>query len=71
MVPYAYQDFTAIMKKHVMDNKIRMSRIDDAVSRILRVKFEIGLFEAPYSSRRLNTFLGAPVSISLNSTRLC
>ncbi|KAG0582112.1 hypothetical protein KC19_3G035200 [Ceratodon purpureus] len=60
MVPYAYQNFSAIMKKHVMDRKIRMSRIDDAVSRILRVKFETGLFEAPYSSRRLNTLLGAP-----------
>ena len=71
MVPYAYQNFSAIMKKHVMDRKIRMSRIDDAVSRILRVKFETGLFEAPYSSRRLNTLLGAPVSINPNSIHLC
>jgi beta-glucosidase len=33
---------------NVEDGKIPMSRIDDAVSRILTVKFEAGLFEDPY-----------------------
>ena len=30
------------------DNRISMGRIDDAVKRILRVKFRAGLFEHPY-----------------------
>ena len=29
-----------------------MSRIDDAVSRILTAKFELGLFEHPFTDRR-------------------
>lgn len=31
----------------VKEGKIKMSRIDDAVRRILKVKFEVGLFEQP------------------------
>jgi beta-glucosidase len=31
-------------------NEIQMSRIDDAVSRILRLKFHLNLFESPYSN---------------------
>ena len=33
----------------VQENRISMDVIDDAVSRILRVKFELGLFEHPYT----------------------
>jgi beta-glucosidase len=46
MVPLDYtfcDDLTALVK----EGKVSMSRIDDAVSRILRVKFETGLFEHP------------------------
>lgn len=35
--------------KLVEEGKIPIERIDDAVSRILRVKFELGLFENPYT----------------------
>lgn len=31
------------------ENKIPMSAIDDAVSRVLRVKFNLGLFDSPYT----------------------
>lgn len=33
----------------VKEKKIKLSLIDDAVSRILRVKFKLGLFDDPYS----------------------
>ena len=32
-----------------------MERIDDAVRRILRVKFELGLFETPLTDRVLRS----------------
>lgn len=35
----------------VEDEVVPMSRIDDAVSRILTAKFELGLFENPYTDR--------------------
>ncbi len=37
----------------VNTNQVAESRINDAVSRILRVKFEAGLFEDPYTDRSL------------------
>jgi beta-glucosidase len=33
---------------HFIDGGINIKRIDDAVSRVLKVKFELGLFENPY-----------------------
>lgn len=36
------------LAKLVRDNKIDVALIDDSVSRILRVKFELGLFDDPY-----------------------
>ncbi|MCL2612311.1 MAG: glycoside hydrolase family 3 protein [Nocardioidaceae bacterium] len=45
-------DFEATLASLVANGTVPMSRIDDAVSRILRVKFELGLFEHPYTDRR-------------------
>ncbi len=36
-----------------LDGRIPQSRIDEAVSRVLRVKFELGLFENPYVDEQL------------------
>jgi beta-glucosidase len=47
MVPDDYVKFITTMTSLVDGGTIPMSRIDDAVSRILRVKFEMGLFENP------------------------
>ncbi|XP_062212419.1 uncharacterized protein LOC133913311 isoform X2 [Phragmites australis] len=47
MVPNNYQNFISILTGHVNSGLIPMSRIDDAVTRILRVKFTMGLFENP------------------------
>ncbi len=47
MTPYD-ADFAKYIVDLVNAGKIPMSRIDDAVRRILYVKFKLGLFEAPY-----------------------
>jgi beta-glucosidase len=44
------QVYAQNLKQLVAEKKIPMSKIDDAVSRILRVKFRLGLFEKPYTS---------------------
>ncbi len=35
---------------HFLDGMIDTNRINDAVSRVLQAKFELGLFEHPYTS---------------------
>ncbi len=47
MVPYSpqYMEYCKIMIKAVEDGKISEERLDDAVRRILRVKFLVGLFD--------------------------
>lgn len=45
----------------VRNNIIPMSRIDDAVMRILRVKFVMGLFENPLADLSLANQLGSQV----------
>ena len=47
MVPYDAERFQAALRAAVASGAVAESRIDDAVSRILRVKFEMGLFEQP------------------------
>lgn len=47
MVPYEWS-FATYLKELVEEGGVPMSRIDDAVRRILRMKFRLGLFEKPY-----------------------
>jgi beta-glucosidase len=47
MVPYDWGRFESTLKALVNRGDVPRSRIDDAVTRILRVKFEMGLFENP------------------------
>ena len=42
-----YKKFMALLTEAIEEELIPMSRIDDAVSRILRVKFRAGLFDDP------------------------
>ncbi|KAJ3673110.1 hypothetical protein LUZ60_006484 [Juncus effusus] len=58
MIPYNYPDFISILTNFVNEKIIPMSRIDDAVRRILRVKFAMGLFENPYADPSLANQLG-------------
>nr|CAB3448749.1 unnamed protein product [Digitaria exilis] len=58
MIPFTYTDFIGNLTLLVNNGTIPMSRIDDAVRRILRVKFTMGLFENPYGDHSLAGELG-------------
>ncbi|MDZ7374365.1 MAG: glycoside hydrolase family 3 C-terminal domain-containing protein [candidate division KSB1 bacterium] len=58
MVPDKYVLFFNTLKQLVVNGDVPMSRIDDAVARILRVKFELGLFERPFTDRSLTDSIG-------------
>jgi beta-glucosidase len=51
MEPNSYKDFITTLTAQA-GHEVPMSRIDDAVRRILRQKFELGLFEHPMVDRR-------------------
>ncbi len=59
MVPYDAERFIATMQAAVADGRIPLGRIDDAVRRILRVKFMMGLFERPFSQPDLLETVGS------------
>ncbi|WP_157546188.1 glycoside hydrolase family 3 N-terminal domain-containing protein [Hamadaea tsunoensis] len=58
MVPTAWQQFITTLKAEVNNGHIAMSRINDAVSRILTKKFELGLFEKPLTDRTYTPTVG-------------
>ena len=45
MVPSSYKEYMADLKQLVDEGVVPMSRIDDAVTRILRVKFAMGMMD--------------------------
>eukprot|EP00252_Welwitschia_mirabilis_P010826 TRINITY_DN2439_c0_g1_i1.p1 TRINITY_DN2439_c0_g1~~TRINITY_DN2439_c0_g1_i1.p1 ORF type:complete len:437 (+),score=69.95 TRINITY_DN2439_c0_g1_i1:1015-2325(+) len=55
MVPADFRAFITELTALVDSNKISMSRIDDAVRRILRVKFTAGMFEQPFTDTSLSS----------------
>ena len=59
MVPYDYRRFISTLLKAVETGDVACERIDDALRRILRVKFVFGLFEAPFGVGGLLGDVGA------------
>ncbi|KAF5471961.1 hypothetical protein F2P56_008718 [Juglans regia] len=59
MVPLNFTEFIDGLTFQVKNKGIPMSRIDDAVKRILRVKFVMGLFENPLADFSLVNQLGS------------
>jgi beta-glucosidase len=51
MEPFSSPAFETTLLDEVHAGRVPMARIDDAVRRILTKKFEVGLFEHPYSDR--------------------
>lgn len=49
MIPIEATGFVTAMEHAVADGRISQARIDEAVARILRLKFKLGLFEDPYA----------------------
>jgi beta-glucosidase len=58
--PNNYVEFISLTKQLVAEGKISQARIDDAVRRILRAKFQTRVFEHPYASPKLMSKLGSP-----------
>jgi beta-glucosidase len=61
MVPLDYS-FADILIALVKEGAVPQSRIDEAVRRILRVKFELGLFENPGPNAQFKSKVGLPES---------
>ncbi|KAF8396891.1 hypothetical protein HHK36_018526 [Tetracentron sinense] len=59
--PFRYEEFLDTLISLVESGVISMARIDDAVERILRVKFIAGLFEHPFTDRSLLDTVGCKV----------
>ncbi|MDA3894296.1 MAG: glycoside hydrolase family 3 C-terminal domain-containing protein [Salinivirgaceae bacterium] len=55
----------------VKEGEIPMSRVDDAVTRILRMKFYLNLFEKPYNNHEDFTEVGGKKHVELNYQSAC
>src|ERR1035438_556438 len=63
MIPSRYKEFIRDLKALVNEGQVPMSRIDDAVRRILRVKFAMGLLDPKrpvLADRGLHKNFGSP-----------
>lgn len=45
-------NFCTLLKELVAEGRVPMSRIDDAVSRVLRLKYRLGLFDCPLTQQK-------------------
>jgi len=59
MVPHDYMNFISTVSTAVNSQHISEARIDDAVSRILKQKFALGLFENPYTDAMYTAGVGS------------
>ncbi len=62
MVPNRYPEFFNTLKQLVTEGKVPMARVDDAVTRILRVKFAMGLMDknrSPLANRAVQKTFGS------------
>ena len=63
MAPQRYRELYSHLLELVQEKRVAMSRIDDAVTRILRVKFAMGLMEpgrSQLADRTLHKHFGSP-----------
>src|SRR6266849_128600 len=70
MVPSDYS-FSNLLFELAQEGKVPVSRIDEAVRRILTVKFQMGLFDDPLRGMESKTVVGSPESrqVSLEAAR--
>ena len=59
MAPYNFGAFITSMQDNVASGAVKSGRVDDAVKRILTQKFELGLFEQPFTNRRNANAIGS------------
>ncbi|MFZ0390862.1 MAG: glycoside hydrolase family 3 N-terminal domain-containing protein [Calditrichia bacterium] len=60
MAPDKFRQFMQYLEELVNEGRVPLSRIDDAVRRILRIKFMLGLFEQPFTERQYTGGIGSP-----------
>jgi beta-glucosidase len=63
MAPQRYRELYGFLLELVKENRVSMARIDDAVTRILRVKFAMGLMDegrSQLADRTLHKLFGSP-----------
>jgi beta-glucosidase len=65
MQPQNFRQFESTLTDLVNSGAVSMARINDAVSRILTKKFELGLFEHPFTDRRYLDQVGSPAHHAL------
>ena len=59
MAPDSYREFIASLRRNVEAGRVPMTRIDEAVRRILITKFRLGLFERPFGEPSLLAKVGS------------
>lgn len=70
-MPYRFQLFLEDLTHLVNSGEIPISRINDAVERILRVKFVSGLFEHPTSDGSLLDSVNCEVTLTIFCAFTC
>ena len=55
----SFQNFISLLTESIKECSISEARINDAVARILKIKFEMGLFENPFTDRSLLSKVGS------------
>ncbi|MBT5440831.1 MAG: beta-glucosidase [Candidatus Marinimicrobia bacterium] len=55
----SYEKFMRLFKESIEDGSIPISRVDDAVKRILLIKKQSGLFDRPFSDQQLLSQIGS------------
>ena len=70
MVPSDYS-FSDLLFELAQEGKVPVSRVDEAVRRILTVKYQLGLFDDPLRGMESKTVIGSPESrkVSLEAAR--
>ncbi|MDD2807858.1 MAG: glycoside hydrolase family 3 protein [Patescibacteria group bacterium] len=59
MLPFDYKSFITDVGSAIRNDDISQTRLDDAVSRILRVKFKLGLFDHPIKQNLSQAIIGS------------
>ena len=69
--PNNYVEFINDLKDLVAEGRVSLARIDDAVRRILRIKFQMGFFENPYTDPSLTAAIGSARNIARWPVSVC
>jgi beta-glucosidase len=70
MVPYDFSFYNDLLDL-VNESEVPMSRVDEAVGRILRVKYKLNLFDKPYPNKKMKDTVGSSefTNVSLQAAR--